>query len=177
MNMTRAIIPTTLLVFVAVACGTNECDDACAKIEECNPGSVCTVDGDDCSGQALELAECINDATCAEVGACILGTSTGSGTGVGTGTGAGTPAGTGTGTGSGSGAVTTCAALCDLAPTSTPIQDGCVADFIVGLGYPTETSVACNLLSVQKTIANCNACYDDIDVTDEHCAAAHAACF
>ena len=52
-----------------------------------------------------------------------------------------------------------------------------MANFITGLGYPTATSVACNLLTVNKTVANCNGCYDDVSVSDAHCAQAHATCF
>lgn len=83
---------------------------------------------------------------------------------------------TGSGVTSG-GAVVTCADLCALAPSTTPEQDTCVAAYVEQLGYPTNTTLSCKALLVDKTESQCNVCYGDIDITDAHCAETYATCF
>ena len=60
----------------------NACEQACQKLESCSPGSICTVDGA-CTGQAKDIADCINQAACSETNQCLLGGSGGSGGGSG----------------------------------------------------------------------------------------------
>jgi len=106
--------------------------------------------------------------------ACSSTTTTGGSGGQATGGGGGSAHG---GSG-GSSSAMTCTQLCDLATTSTSTQDNCVAGFVHDVkGYPTDTSVPCQLLAADKTVANCNACYADIKITNADCASAHATCF
>jgi hypothetical protein len=83
---------------------------------------------------------------------------------------------TGGSTGSG-GPVQTCDQLCALAESTTPSQDSCVASFVKGRGYPSDSTLSCQALVVTKTETQCDACYGDIDITDANCEAAHQACF
>lgn len=57
----------------APAVPAGACAQACAKLEQCSPGTICTLTGSDCSGRALEISTCINEAACDGVGACLLG--------------------------------------------------------------------------------------------------------
>jgi hypothetical protein len=82
-----------LLVLLAapIACSSagddesegNACERACQKLEDCSPGSTCTINGNDCSGQARDVADCINEASCDQTQQCLLSGAGGSGGGSG----------------------------------------------------------------------------------------------
>lgn len=50
------------------------CEQACAKIEDCSPGSVCTINtnGGACDGKAAEVSQCILDKPCGQTNACFF---------------------------------------------------------------------------------------------------------
>ncbi|MBK7584524.1 MAG: hypothetical protein IPI67_30600 [Myxococcales bacterium] len=50
------------------------CEQACDKLEQCSPGSTCTVNGSGaCDGKAAEISQCIVDKPCGETDVCVLG--------------------------------------------------------------------------------------------------------
>lgn len=63
--MKRLLIVVMMLGLGATACG-NACDDAVDKLEECG-ADTSGVDADECNEQDECAAECINDASCAEI--------------------------------------------------------------------------------------------------------------
>jgi hypothetical protein len=69
--------------FVCVACGSDDdkngngsaggkCEQACQKLESCNPGSVCQINGE-CTGGNEKIADCILGKECNEMQSCFLG--------------------------------------------------------------------------------------------------------
>jgi hypothetical protein len=87
----KRILGFTLLLSLAAAsaCSSGDdgdgpgsgsaCEQACQKLEDCSPGSTCTINGNDCSGQARDIADCINEASCDQTQQCLFGGSGGSG--------------------------------------------------------------------------------------------------
>jgi len=67
LRVLTAVCLCLLLAAPFAGCGSNACDDACDKIEEC--GGTCTgdVNGGECTGQAECVAGCIADASCQEL--------------------------------------------------------------------------------------------------------------
>lgn len=56
------------------ASGGSVCEQACAKLEQCSPGSVCTVNSSgSCDGKAADMSQCILDKPCGETQACLMG--------------------------------------------------------------------------------------------------------
>ncbi|GMV16234.1 MAG: hypothetical protein HS104_33035 [Polyangiaceae bacterium] len=54
--------------------GGSVCEQACNKLEQCSPGSVCTVGGSgSCDGKAAEISQCILDKPCDQTNACLFG--------------------------------------------------------------------------------------------------------
>lgn len=54
--------------------GGSVCEQACNKLEQCSPGSVCSVGGNgSCDGKAAEISQCILDKPCDQTNACVMG--------------------------------------------------------------------------------------------------------
>ena len=56
--------------FLALGCGSDECDDALDKLSECNLGTDFAgvdLDNDECNGRVRCVADCINNASCAQI--------------------------------------------------------------------------------------------------------------
>jgi hypothetical protein len=59
------------------ACSTDNgdvnalCEQSCAKLEECMPGTICTIDPRGCTEEDRAVNQCVVDSTCDEIGACL----------------------------------------------------------------------------------------------------------
>ncbi len=70
----KMIVVALFIGCMGIACGGGtECDDATAKLKECNLPTVVT-DGATCEGVDLCEAQCINTYSCDEIRAGIGGT-------------------------------------------------------------------------------------------------------
>ena len=86
--MRRIVLAAALvLALVPLACGGDDdgdgdgngngggtiCEQACKKMEDCNPGTVCQVNGACDSENDKKISQCIVDKPCAEMQSCFLG--------------------------------------------------------------------------------------------------------
>jgi hypothetical protein len=58
--------------------GATACHRACDKMESCG-NTTCSVNGDNCTGRAKEVADCINQSPCDRLNECLLGSGGGTG--------------------------------------------------------------------------------------------------
>jgi hypothetical protein len=67
----KMIVITVFIACMSFACGETECDEATAKLEECNLPTVVT-SGASCEGVDLCEANCINQYSCDDIRAALL---------------------------------------------------------------------------------------------------------
>ena len=86
--MMRRIVLAAALVFalVPLACGGDDdggddngqgsgtvCEQACKKIESCNPGTVCQINGSCTDDKDKNFAQCVVEKPCDQMQSCFLG--------------------------------------------------------------------------------------------------------
>jgi hypothetical protein len=69
---------------IPIACGGDDgddgngqssgsvCEQACKKLEDCSPGTVCQINGS-CDGSNQKIAQCIVDKPCDQTQSCFFG--------------------------------------------------------------------------------------------------------
>ena len=141
--MTSARLGVTFLLAMAgfslLACSSDgndsgdgdACQQACSKLESCNPGTVCSINGP-CTGQNKDIADCISKAECNQTSSCLFG-------------GGGNPGGGGSpGSGGASGACADLAGTWSLSGTCAVSgcvisQNACSANFVCDNGAASFT--------------------------------------
>ena len=127
------------------------CEQACDKLESCG-NTTCTITGNDCSGQAKEIADCINSSPCDQTQQCLFSGAGGSGGGSGSG---------GTGGSGGGGACDDIAGVWDVVGTCGVddcliTQNGCSVNFVCDDGAASYSgSVTSGKVDFQGATGTC----------------------